>query len=135
MAGLTVSPAREKRGNCKREGMTYTLWCEECGKEAAAYKGETGRNGFTRGQEHLTSLRAKDETTSALWLHSKFHHQEREDVGYSMRVTGDYSTPLDRQIIEIIQISNFKGPVLLNRKNELGGVQIERTQYRRWGSI
>ena len=69
-----------------------------------------------------------------LWLHSKFHHQEREDVGYSMRVTGGYSTPLDRQIMERIHISNFKGPVLLNRKNELGGVLIERTQYRRWGS-
>ena len=59
-----------------------------------------------------------------LWLHSKFHHQEREDVGYSMRVTGVYSTPLDRQIMERIHISNFKGPVLLNRKNELGGSEL-----------
>ena len=128
---------RREGGNCRREGVTYTIWCEECGKEVAAYKGETGQNGFTRGQEHLASLRAKDETKSVLWLHSKFHHQEREDVGYSIRVIGGYNTPLalDRQIMERIHISNFKGPVLLNRKNELGGIQIEITQYRRWGSV
>ena len=35
--------------------------------------------------------------------------------------------------IERVQISNFKGPVLMNRKNEMGGVRVERMQYRRWG--
>ena len=32
-----------------------------------------------------------------------------------------------------VEISNFRGAVLMNRKNELGGVRIERTKYRRWG--
>ena len=50
-----------------------------------------------------------------------------------MKVTGSYREPLDRQIMEKVNISTFKGPILMNRKNEMGGVRIERTQYRRWG--
>ena len=40
---------------------------------------------------------------------------------------------LDRQVMERVQISNFRGPVLMNRRNEMGGFRLERTQYRRWG--
>ena len=123
----------EKGGNCWKESVTYTLWCDECGEEVAAYKGESGRNGFTRGGEHLDYWEACDEDKSVLWLHSVHHHQSRQDVNYNMRVTGAFKDPLDRQIMERIQIQNFKGPVLMNRRSEMGGVRVERMQYRRWG--
>ena len=35
--------------------------------------------------------------------------------------------------MEWIKISNFKGEILMNRRTEMGGVRVERTQYRRWG--
>ena len=124
----------ERGGNCWREGVTYSLWCEECGEEVAAYLGETGRNAYSREVEHLDSLEARNEEKSVLWLHSVYHHQTRGDVRYSMRVTGGYKDALDRQCMEKVQITNFKGPVLMNRKNEMGGVRVERTQYRRWGA-
>ena len=66
-------------------------------------------------------------------LDSKIHHQGREDVVYTMQVTGGYKDPLDRQLMERVQISNFTGPFLMNRRNEMGGLRVERTQYRRWG--
>ena len=69
----------------------------------------------------------------SLWLHSKYHHQEREDVEYTMTVTGGYKEPLDRQLMERVQISNFRGPLFMNRRKEMGGLRVERTQYRRWG--
>ena len=97
------------------------------------YQGETGRNGFTRGREHLENLEAKNEDKSVLWLHSIYHHQRREDVKYSMRVTGGYKDSLDRQVMERVQISNWRGLVRMNRKNEMGGVRVERTEYWRWG--
>ena len=81
----------------------------------------------------MDGLNAKDEEKSVLWLHSKIHHQGREDVVYTMQVTGGYKDPLDRQLMERVQISNFKGPSLMNRRNEMGGLRVERTQYRRWG--
>ena len=47
-----------------------------------------------------------------------------------------YNVPLDRQIMEKVQISRFKGDILMNRKNELGGAILEREKYkyRRWGA-
>ena len=30
--------------------------------------------------------------------------------------------------MERVQISNWRGPVRMNRKNEMGGVRVERTQ-------
>ena len=101
----------------------------------SAYKGETGRNGFTRGGEHEDLLKARDEERSVLWLHSLHHHQGREDVTYRMRTTGFYSDPLDRQLQERVNITNFQGPILMNRRNEMGGVRVERTRYRRWGNV
>ena len=120
-------------GNCWRESVTYTLWCEECGIKVAAYKGESGRNGFSRGEEHLDNYATQDEEKSILWAHSVHHHNSRADVQYMMRVSGAYNEPLDRQIMERVQISNFQGPVLMNRRNEMGGIRIDRMRYRRWG--
>jgi hypothetical protein len=130
----------ERGGNCWVQGITYTLNCDTCsrargGREVAAYKGETGRNAFDRGTEHLASLAKRSERDSVLWLHSLYHHQGRVDVDYSMQVTGTFRKPLDRQISEKINISRFKGDILMNRKSELGGavVERERFKYRRWG--
>ena len=50
-----------------------------------------------------------------------------------MKVTRAISSSLDRQVAEKVDISNFNGPVLMNRRNKMGGVRIERQQYRRWG--
>ena len=44
-----------------------------------------------------------------------------------------FKDALDRQIMERIQIQNFKGPFLMNRRSEMGGVRVERMHYRRWG--
>ena len=50
-----------------------------------------------------------------------------------MKVTGVHESSLDRQVTERVNIENFQGPILMNRRTELGGVRIERMQYRRWG--
>ena len=121
-------------GSCWREGVVYALRCQECGDEVATYFGESGRNAYSRGKEHLEKLSSRDMDNSVLWLHSVHHHQGKEDVNYTMEVVRNYNEPLDRQIMEKVQISNFKGAVLMNRRNEMGGVRVERTQYRRWGS-
>ena len=124
----------EKGGNCWIEGVNYTLGCEECGENVASYKGETERNAYTRGLEHQKNIEDKSLDKSVLWLHSVHHHQGREGIPYKMKGTGSFQEPLDRQIMERVRISRFEGPVLMNRKNEMGGLRVERMQYRRWGS-
>ena len=125
----------EEGGNCWVEGVTYSLWCGQCGRQVAQYKGETGRNGYSRGLEHLDALEARDEDKSVLWLHSVHHHQQRQDVRYHMRITQQHRDSLDRQVTEMVNISNFKGAVLMNRRNEMAGLRVERQQYRRWGAV
>ena len=51
----------------------------------------------------------------------------------SVSVTRAFSSSLDRQVAEKVDISNFNKPVLMNRRNQMGGVRIERQQYRRRG--
>ena len=90
----------------------------------------------TPGGELAKRMRIKEaqnEEKSILWAHSVLHHNSREDMVYMMRVTGAYNEPLDRQIVERVQISNFQGPVLMNRRNEMGGIRIDKMRYRRWG--
>ena len=120
-------------GDCWREGVTYSLVCEECGEAVCQYFGETGRNAFTRGLEHLSNKEADDENKSVLKLHANHHHNGRVDVNFTMKVTGLHTNSLDRQVTERVNIENFKGGVLMNRRNEMGGVRLERMQYRRWG--
>ena len=124
---------REGGGDCWAEGVAYSLWCLECGYLVARYLGETGRNAYCRGLDHLDSLEAKDEATSVLWLHSVYHHDRREGVEYAMRVTSQHNDALTRQVTEMVNISTFEGPVLMNRRNEMAGIRIDRQQYRRWG--
>ena len=99
----------------------------------ATYIGESDRNGYSRGLEHWNNLNAKDEEKSVLWLHCKDVHQAREDVKFTMKVEGAYNEALERQLMERVRISNFQGESLMNRRNEMGGIRVERTQYRRWG--
>ena len=123
----------DQGGDCWVEGVCYTLWCGQCGVTVASYKGETGRNGFSRGLDHLENLEARSEERSVLWLHSVHHHQSRDDVPYHMKVTSSHNTPMDRQVRERVDLTSFHGPVLMNRRNEMGGIRVERQRYRRWG--
>ena len=77
--------------------------------ESLFLQGESGRNGYTRGGEHLNNLETRDEEKSVLWLHSLHHHQGRVDVVYRMRTTESYADPLYRQLQERVNITNFKG--------------------------
>ena len=113
--------------------MTYSLVCEECGEAVCQYFGESGRNGFSRGGEHLANKEAQDENKSILKLHCIHHHNGREDVNFIMKVTGVHTSCLDRQVTERVNIENFQGAILMNRRNEMGGVRVDRMQYRRWG--
>ena len=72
--------------------------CEECGDadDICEYFGETGRNAYTRGTEHLANIQAQDENKSVLKLHSLDHHNGRGDVNFTMKVTGTHTVSTGR---------------------------------------
>ena len=50
-----------------------------------------------------------------------------------MKVADVHPSCLDRHVTERVNIENLQGPILMNRRNEMGGVRVDRMQYRRWG--
>ena len=74
---------------CMKEGVLYRIKCDECktkGKEVE-YWGETGRDSFARGGEHLKGCREGRED-NALWKHLEGEHRG-EKMGnevFSMKV-------------------------------------------------
>ena len=75
---------------------------------------------------------AEDENKSILKLHANHHHNRRE-VNFIMKVADVHPSCLDRHVTERVNIENLQGPILMNRRNEMGGVRVDRMQYRRWG--
>ena len=57
-------------GKCMKESILYSIRCEECKKEekTVEYWGETGRDGYSRGTEHITGCRNKLEE-NPMWKH------------------------------------------------------------------
>ena len=94
--------------------MTYRVVCDVCGK---VYVGETARNGFSRGLEHIASVARKD-PHSPLYMHCLEEHNGRP-VLFRMEVTGAYGgDPLKRQITESVNIQKLPAHQLLNRRDE-----------------
>ena len=70
---------------------------------------------------------------SHLHIWNKFNFNFNFNFNFIMKVTDLHSSCLDRQVTERVYIENFQGPILMNRRNEMGGVRVERMRYRRWG--
>ena len=108
---------KDSGGSCRRSGVTYQILCLECKNNGivAQYKGESGRNMYCRGKEHLSDLRKKSKS-SPLWKHCLEVHGG-DIVDFKMELTGKFNTPLARQVMEGIHITHFKGNIM-NSKAE-----------------
>ena len=105
-------------GNCESNGSGYRIICETCQKDGVVnlYEGEMGRNGYTRGKEHLDALRLENEE-NALWKHCLIQHNG-EKAKFSMKVLGVFYTCLVRQVNEGVRIKTSKAHCVMNSKSE-----------------
>ena len=98
---------------CHASGISYTIKCKPC--QDSVYFGESHRNIYTRGREHLKKLAKKDEGS---FMHR--HQQEKHNGGpadFEMKVYRSFKDPLSRQVTEAVLIKNHRGE-LLNSKAE-----------------
>ena len=111
-------PCTSGGGNCEKNWSGYRIECETCqlAGVVSLYEGETGRNGYTRGKEHLDALRLEDEE-NALWKHCLIQHNG-EKAKFSMKVLGVFYTCLVRQVNEGVQIQRSRAQCLMNSKSE-----------------
>ena len=109
---------------CRNEGVGYRGVCSECRSQnvESVYIGETGKNAYTRGRQHMQGLKGKSEN-NAFYKHWKnFHEKPSEDPSrrlnnFEIRVEKSYQDPITRQINEMVRMKNFQG-TLLNSKSE-----------------
>ena len=101
--------------------MGYEIGCDECAEtQTVLYIGETSRNAYVRGLEHIQKYHYKD-NKSPLYKHAQTHHGGRLDVKFSMKVANRFRDPLTRQVNEGVRIHNCEAEVSLNSKSEWHG--------------
>ena len=108
------------RGNCRATNITYKIECSKCGY---VYIGESGRNGYSRGREHLADLAKKSEN-SVLYRHIKEEHSgvNSDRPKFKMTILSTHKTALDRQVSEAVLIG--RTPELMNKKTEWGHTKV-----------
>ena len=101
---------------CRKEGITYEIQCEECGDK---YIGESARNGYTRGREHLQEYKNKSKN-SIMYRHANEKHSNSDrEIKYKMKITGLFrNDPTLRQVTESIKIKNCDSKHVINNKTE-----------------
>ena len=70
----------------------YSIMCKTCKdrKEEKSYEGETCRNAYIRGKEHLKALEQKSKH-SVLYKHiENDHNSEKDTVKFQMRIVGRF---------------------------------------------
>ena len=112
-------------GGCHKSNITYQYTCK---KDGAVYTGETGRNLYTRGLEHLDKYEKKAEKS---FIHA--HQIECHDgapAEFATKVTGSYRDPLSRQVAEAVLITRSSGSTneVLNSKSEFRQPPIVRVR-------
>ena len=107
----------EGKGNCKRCNVNYEISCVRPGCNYV-YVGESGRNAYIRGREHLRGMEKRD-TESVLVEHVNEVHNgdfcEPPCHQFKMSVTQCHNTALDRLVTEAVKINKQEKP-LMNRK-------------------
>ena len=114
----------ERSGRCRTNGVTYEVRCKKCD---CVYIGETSRNAYTRGKEHVNDL-INHRENSPLYTHIQERHGgegDRDD--FYMTVTGLYGNDATkRQIAEAIKIQEKDDTTLMNRQDEWRQTVIPR---------
>ena len=105
-----------KKGNCQKSSITYEIKCKgDCGGHV--YFGETHKNAYVRGKEHIFDYRKKL-AKSVMWKHCKSKHQGTLQE-FEMRVVDcSRGDPMMRQILESIRINKEPEERRINDKTE-----------------
>ena len=124
------------KGDCEGRGGAYSITCEEpeCKFKKVRYDGETGKNCFSRGLDHLQGYRSRN-PSNVLWKHAVSDHGGRMDVKFKMTVLktyGDNNTL--RKTNEALRITGNLG-VRLNSKAEFAQPSLPRLTINRGRNV
>ena len=113
-------------GDYSKSCSVYRIECEECKKSelSAVYEGETDRNGYSRGHEHLEGL-GKEKEDNPLWKHCQLQHGGLK-VKFKMVCLKSFKTAFMRHINEGFRIACCQADICMNSKSEYQQPSIVR---------
>ena len=110
---------RGSGGKCRKGNTTYQKECLQCEELAnqtnkqmdrTTYIGETSRNLYTRGKEHIYKYQSSN-SESFMLQHQEEKHNCQPAV-FNAKVTGSYRDCLSRQVAEGVAIRRCQTSVL-----------------------
>ena len=110
-------------GICRKTGAGYQIDCIVCGEETVTnkYAGETGKNLYNRGENHVTDVEKKRANTP-LWKHILEKHNGAMAVPifshFQMKLIQFFSKPQRRKANEGVRISHLEPDIRMNSKDE-----------------
>ena len=117
-----------KYSYCRKSNVGYKLSCKLCETRGfeKTYEGETCRNMYLRGKEHLNQYKNNDKHSVMLKHIKTDHEKEAKKVEFEMKLVKTFKDPLSRIINEGIRIKNKERSSLLNSKSEHYGPSVKR---------
>ena len=112
-------------GKCMKENVLYSIRCNECREREreSEYWGETGRDCYSRGGEHLSGFREQRED-NPMWKHgAEIHEGQGDEDMFTMKMEMGFKKPLARQIRERVEIE-MSTKQLMNSKAEWNNARI-----------
>ena len=125
---LACKEERGKGGRCLKSNVQYELRCRLCPEEdGCIYVGESARNLYTRGREHIEKYRSRKRNVDSFIK----THQDEEHPGmpadFGAKVTGMFRDCLTRQVSEGVTLRRSNERVL-NTKSEWHQPPLWRVQ-------
>ena len=114
-----------QKGNCRSSSVNYRITCGCKDKCEYVYNGQTSKNGFTRGGEHIQDFEKKRDE-SVLLKHCNEKHAGSKQK-FSMEITNVCrNDPTKRQILEAIHINKTAPALRMNDRSEWNYVSMPR---------
>ena len=115
----TADQSRPPRWSCRTPGVAYRVTCLLCKEtdNTSTYEGESGRNAYSRGKEHLRDLTNNSKESPLV------NHQQKVHPGqphkFRMTILKTFRQALDRQIEEATRIEETgENPLQMNSRSE-----------------
>ena len=121
---IACKTERGRGGQCRKGNIGYQMECVPCNEAATrtnkqrdrtTYIGETSRNLYTRGREHINKYESRNEDSFMRQHQEEQHNCQPAD--FTAKVTGSYQDCLTRQVAEGVAIRRSQTAVL-NSKSE-----------------
>ena len=125
---LACKEGRGKGGSCLKSNVQYELRCRRCtGDDQCVYLGETARNLYTRGCEHVDKYHSRRRNHDSFIKKHQLERHHDEPADFAAKVMGSFRDCMTRQISEGIHIRRSEVQVL-NSKSEWHQPSLWRVQ-------